>query len=151
MAALPLRDSSEWSSNEIERFLEGQEIPMRLSCNGKDGFPMVCSLWYVYHNGYIWGATHEQAAVAKMLEHDNKCAFEVAPNEMPYRGVRGQGTVELLRPDAAKVLGELIERYLHSRQSKLAQWLMSRTEHEYAIKIKPAWMTSWDFSERMGS
>jgi nitroimidazol reductase NimA-like FMN-containing flavoprotein (pyridoxamine 5'-phosphate oxidase superfamily) len=149
MSKLPVCSSSQWSTDEIEQYLQEQRIPVRLSCNDKDGFPLICSLWFVYHDGYLWCATHENAAVAKLLEQNPKCAFEVAINEMPYKGVRGKGTVELLRSDAEGMLKELIARYLGDSNAGLASWLLSRSDHEYAIKIAPSTVTSWDFSERM--
>jgi nitroimidazol reductase NimA-like FMN-containing flavoprotein (pyridoxamine 5'-phosphate oxidase superfamily) len=149
MSDLPVRKQSAWSAPQIEQYLSHSKIPLRISCNAEDGFPLVCSIWYVYHDGFLWGATHESAKLAKLLAADNKCAFEVAPNDMPYKGVRGQGTVELIRAEAGEVLGELLERYLGSADSDLGQWLLSRSDHEYAIKIRPNWLTSWDYSERM--
>jgi len=67
----------------------------------------------------------------------------------PYKGVRGKAQVELSMKDAGNVLGNLISKYLGSGNSKLASWLMSRADDEYVIKIKPALINSWDFSDRM--
>lgn len=150
MTSLPLCSSSAWTSAEVESYLERSIIPMRLACIENSGFPLVCSLWYIYQDGCIWGATHETAKVSKLLAQNPKCAFEIAPNEMPYRGVRGQGRASLLRKEAGDVLPRLINRFLGDSNQSLADWLMSRIDHEFAIKIEPQWATSWDFSQRMG-
>ena len=68
---------------------------------------------------------------------------------MPYRGVRGQGRAELSRADGPAVLLRLIDRYLHSRDSTFARWLISRQQDEVAVRIEPDWLTAWDFSGRM--
>lgn len=149
MSQLPVCSSSQWSDENIVKYLQEQRTPMRLCCNDQEGYPLVCSLWFAYHDGYLWCATHESAAVAKLLEANPKCAFEIAVNEIPYFGVRGKGTAELLRADAESVLNELIDRYLGEKHSGLASWLLSRADHEYAIRIKPCSITSWDFSSRM--
>jgi hypothetical protein len=44
---------------------------------------------------------------------------------------------------------QLIDRYLHSRESKFAQWLIERQAEELAIRIEPEWLSAWDFSARM--
>ena len=149
MTNLPLCSSSAWTQAEVESYLERSKIPMRLACIEDSGFPLVCSLWYLYQDGCIWGATHESAKVSKLLAQNSKCAFEIAPNEMPYRGVRGQGQASLLSEEATDVLPRLIDRFLGDDNQSLASWLLSRIDHEFAIKIEPQWMTSWDFSQRM--
>ena len=151
MSTMPISKSSAWDSAEIETFLTDQLIPVRLCCNGHNGYPLVCSMWYAYHNDYIWCAVHENALLSKLLAENNKVAFEIAPNDMPYRGVRGHGVAELVRADAAGVLSELLQRYEVDAGSNLAKWLMARKDQEYAIKIKAAFITSWDFTERMSS
>ncbi len=149
MSTLPVCKTSAWTEAEIEAFLTQQTIPVRLCCHGHDGYPLVCSMWYAYHDGQLWCAVHENALVRKLLADNDKCAFEVAPNEMPYRGVRGHGRAELVRADAADVLTELLQRYAIDQSSNLAKWLMGRKDQEYAIKITLDFVTSWDFTERM--
>jgi hypothetical protein len=58
---------------------------------------------------------------------------------------------ELVPAEGAQRLGELIDRYLGDRDSDLARWLLSRADGEVAIRLRPRWITSWDFSARMGS
>jgi len=43
----------------------------------------------------------------------------------------------------------LLDRYLGSRDSGFATWLIERASTEVAIRIEPTWLTSWDFSKRM--
>jgi nitroimidazol reductase NimA-like FMN-containing flavoprotein (pyridoxamine 5'-phosphate oxidase superfamily) len=149
MKNLPIAKSSHWQQQQIIDFLTEQQIPIRLCCNREDGFPLVCSMWYAFDGMNLWCAVHEKALLTKLLMEDNKCAFEIAPNTMPYQGVRGHGRAELVRADAAQVLVKLLARYQISEDSHLAKWLLSRKEHEYAVKISPLSMTSWDYSQRM--
>ncbi|MDJ0865561.1 MAG: pyridoxamine 5'-phosphate oxidase family protein [Myxococcota bacterium] len=146
--SLPIRRSSALSGREVEAFLDTQRLPMRLACHGADGFPLVVSLWFLFEDGCLWAATHEGAALAKRLRADARCAFEVATNEPPYRGVRGQGIVSL-SPQGGALLGRLIDRYLGSRDSRLARWLLARADGELALRIEPRWISAWDYTERM--
>ncbi len=87
--------------------------------------------------------------MASLLKQDPLCGFEIAPDTIPYHGVRGQGRVTLTRTGAGELLERLIHRYLEGTDSTLAQWLLSRADQEYAVRIAPTWATSWDFSHRM--
>lgn len=151
MSSMPVCSTSVWPAEQIAAYLKTSVIPLRLGCIEESGFPIVLSLWYLYRDGALWCATHESARVSRILSNNPKCAFEVAPNEAPYKGVRGQGVANLRREEASQVLAELIDRFLGDRHSRLANWLLSRTDHEFAIRIDPTWVTSWDFSERMSN
>ena len=144
-----LRPNSVWSLQAIEDFLDGQRIPVRLACLTPSGGPVVCSLWYLYDDGALWCATQKSARVAGYLALQPACGFEIAPEAMPYRGVRGQGIATLSQERGPYVLERLIDRYLGNRGSEFARWLLKRAHKEVAIKIDPGWMTSWDFSPRM--
>jgi nitroimidazol reductase NimA-like FMN-containing flavoprotein (pyridoxamine 5'-phosphate oxidase superfamily) len=144
-----IRSSSAWSASEIQQFLLAAEIPVRLACLSASGAPLLCSLWFLYDEGAIWCATPRSAKVVEWLQNDPRCAFEIGGDLMPYRGVRGQGSVMLSRADGPAILLRLIDRYLHSRDSGFARWLIARQDAEVALRIEPAWLTSWDFSARM--
>ena len=139
-----------WSADEVERFLSETRVPMRLSCLGESGFPVLASLWFVPEEGAIWCATQRAARVAVLLERDARCAFEIARDDPPYRGVRGQATARVVPERGEEMLRLAIERYLGDTRPGFARWLLSRAETETAIAIEPRQLLSWDFRERMG-
>jgi nitroimidazol reductase NimA-like FMN-containing flavoprotein (pyridoxamine 5'-phosphate oxidase superfamily) len=149
MATLPIRSTSAFSHDQMVDYLLTTEIPLRLACNGGNGFPLVASHWFEYRDGALLLAIHQGARVATLLEQNPLCGFEIAADTMPYRGVRGQGTAILTRVDAGEQLERLICRYMGATDSPLARWLLSRADEEYLVKITPSWLASWDFSERM--
>ncbi|MGH0036605.1 MAG: pyridoxamine 5'-phosphate oxidase family protein [Myxococcota bacterium] len=138
-----------WSRQEIDRFLDDTRVPLRLACHGASGFPVLASLWFVRHGDLLWCATRPSARVVTLLGRDPRCAFEVAQETAPYRGVRGQGRAELSGARGAEILGELVDRYLGSDDSEFARWLLARADGEVAIAIEPSSRVSWDFSDRM--
>jgi hypothetical protein len=144
-----IRPNSAWSLKTIESFLGEQLIPIRLACLTPNSGPIVCSLWYLHAEGALWCATQKTARVAGYLAHHPVCGFEVAPESMPYKGVRGQGKATVSKEHGVDVLERLIDRYLGNRESDFARWLVKRADNEVAIKIEPTWITSWDFSPRM--
>lgn len=146
-----IRRNSAWPMPRIEQFLIGQRIPIRLACLTPRGNPLVCSLWYLWDDGALWCATQKNARLVNYLRDHPTCGFEIAPESLPYRGVRGQGQAMLVPERGPEVLGRLIDRYLEDRGSEFARWLIDRSSSETAVRIVPAWLTSWDFSARMGS
>ncbi len=151
MYELPIVQTSTWDDREIELFLNSSVIPMRLAVNATDGFPLICSLWYLFDNNKIYCATSAKSKICKLLQIDNRSAFEIAPNSPPYMGVRGQAKVNI-EPDSNKlILKKLITRYLGTSDSNLAKWLLSREQSEQALVIEPVWISAWDYSSRMSA
>lgn len=142
---------SNWNAEQIKSYLQTTEIPTRLACNGNEGYPVLCSMWFLLGDNSLWCASHENNRIVTALLQNPKCAFEIANNDMPYRGVRGQGDVILHRKGAADVLERLMARYLDDSNAKLAAWLRSRADGEYAIEIQPRWLSAWDYGHRMSA
>lgn len=146
-----LSAKSAWSGARVESFLSTYRAPLRVAVQAENGFPLLCSLWFAYEEGRILCATQRDAALVRHLERNDACAFELAPNEPPYFGVRGRGRAEITPDGATEQLERLIDRYLGDRKSSLAAWLLGRADQEIGLVIEPVWITSWDYSERMGA
>lgn len=145
-----IRNNSAWDLAEIERFFASTAIPLRLGCLTSDQKPLVSSLWYLYDDGALWCATQASSSVAQLLGSNPACGFEVAPEQMPYRGVRGQGNVRILESEGLPLLLRLVDRYLGTRDTEFARWLIKlAATDEVALRIEPDWLTAWDFSARM--
>ena len=137
-----------WDMATIEHYLQVTVIPVRLATSGRSG-PLVQSMWFLWRDCRLWCATQDSAVVVHRLQADPHCAFEVAGDMPPYRGVRGQGVAEIVKSEGKDVLRQLLQRYLGGTHSGLAGWLLSRADHEVAISVRPDHMTSWDFRSRM--
>lgn len=130
-------------------FLAGTNIPLRLSCTTESGWPVVLSLWYVYHEGKIWCATQETARIVRYLEHDPRCAFEIAGDRPPYCGLRGQARAKIDTLRGPEILKLLLMKYLGGVDSPLAKTLLVKSETEAALILDPVNLFSWDFTLRM--
>ena len=138
-----------WDTEQINDFLHGTRIPLRLACVGSDGFPRVVSLWSRYIDGCFYCVTHCESQLASLLRQNDKVGFEVSPNDPPYHGIRGQGLAELLREGAETTLRQHLQHYLGGIDSELARWLLSRADDELLIKVSAQRIFSWDYRERM--
>lgn len=148
MHALPIKDDSAWQSDELSRYLSDSRNPLRLSVLSA-GRPLIVPLWYLVDDGYIWCASKPDAFVTRCIGNSASCGFDVSDNTIPYRGVRGQGTVDIVKDEGECILRELVKRYLPDTDSKFARWLLKGAENEVAIRISPEWITAWDFGQRM--
>ncbi|SRR6056297_1839613 len=138
-----------WDQAAIDQYLEQSRYPMRLACVGGDGFPRVVSVWYYYAEGELYCVAHGSSQLVGLLRRSDKVGFEVAPNEPPYCGVRGQGLARLQDSGQEEVLSLLLTRYLGGTESSLGRWLLSRVAEEVLISIQPVRLFSWDYRERM--
>lgn len=138
-----------WSAGEVEEFLDGADLPLRLACVTDSGRLWMVSLWFRPRDGELWCATPRAADVVGFIEGNSRVAFEVSTNRPPYRGVRGNGRATV-DPDTDKaLLRELIGRYLGGTDSELARTLLDENREEVRIRIDPERVASWDFTDRM--
>ena len=147
--AIRLRRTGPWTASEVRQFLAEARIPMRLAANADAGFPVILSLWFLPEGEELLAAVHRDSRIAGRLAADPRCAFEIAPNEPPYCGVRGRGSASLEADGASLLLERLLERYLASADSSLGRFLLARADEELVVRVRPSRITSWDYRERM--
>ena len=138
-----------WLETQVEQYLQENAIPLRLACNAADGFPRIVSVWFRYRQRRFYCVSHRDSQLVALLRDDEKVGFEVAPNEPPYCGVRGQGIAVLSNDGAGTELEQLLQRYLGSTESSLGSWLLTRRHEEVLISIEPRRIFSWDYRQRM--
>ncbi|PLW69515.1 pyridoxamine 5'-phosphate oxidase family protein [Pseudohalioglobus lutimaris] len=148
---MTITSSGPWPRREIDQFLSSSRIPIRLGCIGGDGFPRVVSVWFRYAEGAFYCASHKDSSLVRMLRDCDRVGFEVATNDPPYHGVRGQGVAEVSEEGGAETLRQLIDNYLGQTNEPLAQWLLSRSDEEVLIRIEVVRFFSWDYRQRMQS
>ena len=144
-----VRRSGPWSESKVREFLAEARMPMRLAANTSSGFPVILSLWFLPDGDDLLAAVHQDARIVKRLRADSKCAFEIAPNDPPYFGVRGQANAVLEEEGGGALLERLLERYLGSTDSELGEFLLSRADEELLVRLRPSLINSWDYSGRM--
>ena len=134
---------------KIENYLNEIRIPLRLACMTESGWPRILSLWFFYQDGQLYCATQKSAWVVTYLQNNPRCAFEIAADQPPYCGVRGQVIARIDENIGLDVLEKLIQRYLGGTDNSLAKNLLGRKSPEVAIILKPEKIFTWDFSSRM--
>ena len=87
--------------------------------------------------------------IATALTATPRCAFEIAGDHPPYRGVRGRGLARVESEPPEDILRLLIQRYLRDEECSLARWLLGRRSSEVTIRVAPSHLHSWDYTRRM--
>ena len=133
----------------IDEMLHDKKIPIRIACIKPNSFPTVVSLWYVTIDEKIYCATQQAAKIVTYLEDNPICGFEIAADKPPYRGVRGEGTIKIVKEKGEKILEILINKYLGEKESTLSKFLKNNSKSEVAIEITPRKIFNYDYSKRM--
>ena len=136
---------------ELENYLNQSLIPIRVSGTTKSGWPFVLSLWYVQIKDKIYLATIKTAKIVEYLSNNPKCAFEIASDNPPYCGIRGQARAKIIESKGDQILEILLKRYLGNKDNPLAKKLSNRSVPEVAIELTPLNVYKWNFSKRMDS
>lgn len=145
----PTEKFGSWSGREIEAFLTQTLLPMRLSVSTSSG-PLIVPLWFEYSEGHLISFSPVDSLLVSSLQRQAEVAFDVSTNDLPYQGVRGRGLARYQVAADNGGLAHLLQRYLGGTDSQLASWLLNRQHPEALIRIEISWLTSWDFTGRMG-
>jgi nitroimidazol reductase NimA-like FMN-containing flavoprotein (pyridoxamine 5'-phosphate oxidase superfamily) len=145
------RISGPFDREQIAELLDASVIPLRLACVAPSGWPLVVSLWFARRGEELVCATQRSSSLVRALEREPRCAFEVAGEDPPYRGVRGRARVTIEPDEDLMTLSELLTRYLGGTDGAFAQRLLGRTTPEVVLRLDPVEVSSWDYARRMGA
>ena len=134
---------------DYQEYLEAARIPLRISCATESGWPVVLSLWFYHRDNRLYCATQESARLVRYLRNDQRCAFEIAADQPPYCGIRGQALAKIDSTNGVEVLKELLVRYTGNTENRLARTLLANSRSEVAIVLEPLRVFSWNYTRRM--
>ena len=143
------RLSGPFGREQVEAFLDGAVIPLRLAAVAPSGWPVVVSLWFARDGETLVCATQESSPLVTAVRAEGRCGFEVAGCSPPYHGVRGRATVTVEPDRDLATLRRLVQRYLGSTEGRFAGWLLGRTTPEVVLRLHPVEVSSWDYRGRM--
>ncbi len=149
MSLATARISGPFDRDRVAAFFDGAVIPVRLACVAPSGWPLVVSLWFERRGDELVCATQQSSSLVRALELDDRCAFEVAGQEPPYRGVRGRAQVSIEPDKGLETLAQLLTRYVGSTDGSFARRLLRRTTPEVVLRLDPVEVSSWDYTRRM--
>jgi len=136
------------SKEEIEEYLS-EPLIVRLATIGKDGYPTVHPMWFIYEGGEIIIGTMTGTVKTKNIENNQKVGVVIdTAGETGTKGVIFRGKAELVEDETREITKKILLRYIGTTDDPMYQQIiqMPRT----LIKIRPEKTCSWDFS-KMGA
>lgn len=131
----------------LESFLEQPNLLMRLGTIGRDGFPQVTPVWYLFEDGLFYVTTAGDRVKTHNMLATPKVGFAIDSDVKPYRGVSVWGMARLLAEgEAARPLTRRIAaRYVPAeRLDAMVETLMQAPRVVFAIEpLRAVPMGSW--------
>lgn len=134
--AMQTKTSGPLIAPATEAFLDQPDLLMRLGTVGRDGFPHVTPVWYVYEEGAFFVTTAADRVKALNMLDNPRVGFAIDSDVRPYRGLSATGTARLVAEgEAARALTrQIAARYVPAtRLDAMVESLMQAPRVVFAI------------------
>jgi 2-phospho-L-lactate guanylyltransferase len=122
---------------QIQAFLDQPDLLMRLGTIGRDGYPHVTPVWYLFEDGVFYITTAGNRVKARNMLANPRVGFAIDDDTRPYRGVSAWGEAKLVsQGEAARSLTRRIAaRYVPAgRLDAMVDTLMHDLRVVFAIE-----------------
>lgn len=141
---------SKFSEQQTIDFLSQGKMNLLLGTIDDKDEPNVHPVWYLYDAGKLYIETSKTAKKADNARRKNTVYFCIDDENMPYKGVRGKGTVKIYGdinhniPIAEKIM----VKYTGDLENEVAKFLMNGVKNGLSIilEITPKYFATWDHS-----
>ena len=132
--------------NKRDEFLKTQKI-LRLSTIGKNNFPHITPVWYMFSGKKIYIGTDTKSQKIKNIQKNNHVSFcvDVGVNSPDIYGVMGQGIANLIleMPKTKTIAKKILLKYFKTLENESAKKLLEDTE--CIIEIIPQKISTWNY------
>ena len=132
--------------NKRDEFLKTQKI-LRLSTIGKNNFPHITPVWYMFSGKKIYIGTDTKSQKIKNIQKNDHVSFcvDVGVNSPDIYGVMGQGIANLIleMPKTKTIAKKILLKYFKTLENKSAKQLLEDTE--CIIEIIPQKISAWNY------
>ena len=132
--------------NKRDEFLKTQKI-LRLSTIGKNNFPHITPVWYMFSGKKIYIGTDTKSQKIKNIQKNNHVSFcvDIGVNAPNIYGIMGQGIANIIleMPKAKKIAKKILLKYFKTLENKSAKELLEDTD--CIIEIIPQKYSKWSY------
>ncbi|MBM2818491.1 MAG: putative Pyridoxamine 5'-phosphate oxidase [Nitrosarchaeum sp.] len=137
------------SEQQIKNFLETSKLNLQIATIDSKGDPNIHPVWYLFENEKLYVATPKKSKKAQNALKHHLVYYSIDDEKMPYKGVKGKGTVNLLEDIKTNlVIGEkIILKYTGSLESDIGKFIIEQIKNgnEAIMEITPKFYSAWSF------
>jgi nitroimidazol reductase NimA-like FMN-containing flavoprotein (pyridoxamine 5'-phosphate oxidase superfamily) len=137
------------SEPQVKNFLETSKLNLQIATIDSKGDPNIHPVWYLFENEKLYVATPKKSKKAQNALKHNLVYYSIDDEKMPYKGVKGKGTVNLLEDIQTNlVIGEkIILKYTGSLESDIGKFILEQIKNgnETIMEITPKFYSAWSF------
>ena len=142
------------TKEEIDRFLASNLMLQMATVDGQ-GEPNIQPVWFYYDkNGEkLLITTSKLAKKVQNLRNKPILYFSIDDENLPYKGVKGKGSVTIIEdPNRTVLEGDKISmKYLGTLDHPIAKMITehSKKGENVVIEISPKFFSTWDYGKSM--
>ena len=143
------------TEDEAKNFLAtSNKLNIHLGTVDSKGEPNVHPTWYYFDNSSnkIYIETAKNSKKAQNLKRKNIIYFCIDDTTIPYKGVRGKGTVKISEDVSSNlpICEKIIVKYLGSLEKVMAKFLLDSVKKgdSVILEITPSFFSTWDYSKK---
>jgi hypothetical protein len=137
------------SEQQVKNFLETSKLNLQIATIDSKGDPNIHPVWYLFENEKLYVATPKKSKKAQNALKHHLVYYSIDDEKMPYKGVKGKGTVNLLEDIKTNlVIGEkIILKYTGSLESDIGKFIIEQIKNgnEAIMEITPKFYSAWSF------
>jgi nitroimidazol reductase NimA-like FMN-containing flavoprotein (pyridoxamine 5'-phosphate oxidase superfamily) len=141
---------SKFSEEQTLDFLSKSKLNLLLGTIDEKCEPNVHPVWYLFENGKLFIETSKTAKKANNSRIKNTVYFCIDDEKMPYKGVRGKGTVRISEDINANIpiAEKIMIKYTGNLDNEVAKFLMNGVKNGLSVllEITPKYFATWDHS-----
>lgn len=142
---------SPMTEEEVTNFLSASKLNLLLGTVDEKGDPNVHPTWYLFYNNKIYVETSKSSKKVENIKRKNTVYFCIDDETIPYKGVRGKGTVRISEDVNANVpiAERIMIKYTGSLDNKVAMFLMDAVKSGLSVilEITSSYYSTWDYSK----
>jgi len=143
------------TEDQVIDFLTKSKLNLLLGTIDDKGEPNVHPVWYLYIDKKLYIETSKTAKKAQNIRSKNTIYFCVDDEKMPYKGVRGKGSVRISEDIQANIpiAEKIMLKYTGSLDNEVAKFLMDGVKSGFSVllEITPKYYATWDHSTGFNS
>ena len=138
------------SENEARDFLVNSHKNVHISSLDEKGEPNIHPTWYYFdnNNDKLYIESGRESKKTRNLRRNNIIYYCIDDDNIPYKGVRGKGTVRISEDvDYNLVIVEsIVVKYLGSIEHPMSKTIIGsiRNKEAIIIEITPKFYSTWD-------